>query len=187
MAGRVARSRELVADSTDGGWRLFSTDHPPAVPRRRDVNPTPSDVTGPVAVLLNPTAGRGRHRAAVPAVLATLRSTGRDVRVIEANGPQAALEAAHAAVAEGAAVLVTAGGDGTVNLGLQAVASTGIGFGGIPMGTGNDFIREVGLPSDPVAAASVIADAVCAGRRRDIDLARMVTTDGVARWYGAVL
>lgn len=151
------------------------------------MNPNPSDVTGPVAVLLNATAGRGRHRAAVPAVLATLRSTGREIRVIEANGPQAALEGARAAVAEGAAALITAGGDGTVNLGLQAVAGTGVGFGAVPMGTGNDFIGEVGLPSDPLAAASVIADALCTGRRRDIDLARMVSADGVVRWYGAVL
>jgi diacylglycerol kinase (ATP) len=158
---------------------------PSTPPAKADVNP--SDATRPVAVLINPTAGRGRHRAAVPLVLETLRSTGRDVRVLDADGPQAALSAARAAVAGGAGALITAGGDGTVNLGLQAVAGTGIGFGAIPMGTGNDFIREVGLPIDPVEAAGVVAAALASGERRTIDLARMVPADGPARWFGAVL
>ena len=70
---------------------------------------------------------------------------------------------------------------------LQAVAGTGVAFGAIPVGTGNDFVREVGLPTDPVAAAGVIADALRTGRRRRVDLARMVPADGPTRWFGAVL
>jgi diacylglycerol kinase (ATP) len=83
--------------------------------------------------------------------------------------------------------LVAAGGDGTVNLGLQAVAGTGTGFGILPVGTGNDFAVELGLPTDPMAAAIAISDALDTGRRRRIDLARMVPADGPARWFGAVL
>jgi len=145
-----------------------------------------SDI-GHVAVLVNPTAGRGRYRSAVPAMLSRLRAGGRDVRVIEATDAHAALAAAHAAVAAGAGGLVAAGGDGTVNLGLQAVAGTSVGFGAIPMGTGNDFVRELGLPIDPVAAAEVASAALRDGRRRLVDLARMVPADGPPRWFGAVL
>jgi diacylglycerol kinase (ATP) len=151
------------------------------------VSTDPSDATGPVAVLINPTAGRGRHRAAVPAVLEALASTGRDVRVLAADTAADALSAVREAVTAGAGALVTVGGDGTVNIGLQAVAGTGVAFGAIPMGTGNDFIREIGLPVDPVAAALLAADALAAGRRRSVDLARMVPADGPVRWFGAVL
>jgi len=142
---------------------------------------------GPVAVLVNPTAGRGRHRDAVPAVLRRLGESGRDVHVITAASAEAAAEAAAKAVADGAGALVAAGGDGTVNLGMQAVAGTGVGFGAIPMGTGNDFVREVGLPLDPLEAAGGIVRALREGTRRRVDLARMQPVDGPPRWYGAVL
>ena len=38
--------------------------------------------TGPVAVLVNPTAGRGRHRGTVPAVLRALAGEGRPLRAL---------------------------------------------------------------------------------------------------------
>ena len=62
-----------------------------------------------------------------------------------------------------------------------------VGFGVVPAGTGNDFAAGVGVPSDPLAAASAIADALREGRSRPIDLARTTGTDGETRWFGAVL
>ncbi len=146
-----------------------------------------SRAAGPVAVLVNPSAGRGRHRQQLAAALDELAAHGRDIQVLRPDGIAAALAAAHAAVAGGVSALVAAGGDGTVNLGLQAVAGTGTGFGILPVGTGNDFAVELGLPTDPMAAAIAISDALDTGRRRRIDLARMVPADGPARWFGAVL
>ncbi|HEY1485417.1 MAG TPA: diacylglycerol kinase family protein [Micromonosporaceae bacterium] len=144
-------------------------------------------VTGPVAVLANPDAGRGRHRGEVPAALARLRATGREVTMLRAESVDGALAACRDAVAGGAGALVAIGGDGTVNLAMQAVAGTGIGFGAIPTGTGNDFVREIGLPGDVAGAAEVAARAVETGTRRTVDLARMVPDDGPQRWFGAVL
>jgi diacylglycerol kinase (ATP) len=146
-----------------------------------------SGAAGPVAVLVNPSAGRGRHRQQLAAALDELSAHGRDVQVLSPDGIPAAVAAAHAAVADGVSALVAAGGDGTVNLGLQAVAGTGTGFGILPVGTGNDFAVELGLPTDPMAAAIAISDALDTDRRRRIDLARMVPADGPARWFGAVL
>ena len=143
--------------------------------------------TGPVAILANPDAGRGRHRAEIPAALDLLRATGRDVTMLQASSINEALFACHDAVAGGASALVAIGGDGTVNLALQAVAGTGVGFGAIPAGTGNDFVREIGLPVDVVKAAGVIARALESGHRRTVDLAHMVPADGPERWFGAVL
>jgi diacylglycerol kinase (ATP) len=142
---------------------------------------------GPVAVLVNPIAGRGRFSAAIPAVLAALRETGRPVVTLSADSAAVALAAARGAVADGATALVAVGGDGTIHLGLQAVAGTGVAFGAVPAGTGNDFAVSVGLPEDPVAAAHAVADAIKAGRTRPVDLARMTNGDGEQRWFGAVL
>ncbi|WP_234359294.1 diacylglycerol kinase family protein [Plantactinospora sp. BC1] len=142
---------------------------------------------GHLAVLANPTAGRGRFRGLLPAVLDRLGTVGRPIRLLEAGSAAQASAACRAAVADGAAALVTVGGDGTVHLALQAVAGTGVAFGPVPAGTGNDFAIGTGYPADPLAAVEVIAAAVAAGRTRPTDLARMTGPDGDERWYGAVL
>ncbi|KAB1907831.1 diacylglycerol kinase [Micromonospora sp. AMSO31t] len=142
---------------------------------------------GPVAVLANPTAGRGRHRGLLPQLLERLGAAGRPVELLRARTPQEAEAACHAAVADGAGALVAVGGDGTVHRALQAVGGTTVPFGPVPAGTGNDFAVDTGFPADPLAAVEVIADALRAGRARPVDLARLTTPGGGERWYGAVL
>jgi diacylglycerol kinase (ATP) len=138
-------------------------------------------------VLANPTAGRGRHRGLLPQLLDRLAAGERPVRLLDARTPEQAQAACHAAVADGAGALVAVGGDGTVHLALQAVAGTGVPFGPVPAGTGNDFAADTGYPADPLAAVEVITEAVRSGRSRPVDLARMTGPDGAQRWYGAVL
>ncbi|GIJ23696.1 diacylglycerol kinase [Micromonospora lutea] len=147
----------------------------------------PSAPVGPVAVLANPTAGRGRHRGRLPHLLDGLAAAGRPVRLLRADSATGAEAACRAAVAEGAGALVAVGGDGTVHRAMQAVAGTSVPFGPVPAGTGNDFAVETGFPADPRAAVDVIATALREGRTRPVDLARMTGADGTVRWYGAVL
>ncbi|MFB9236358.1 diacylglycerol kinase [Plantactinospora siamensis] len=142
---------------------------------------------GPVAVLANPAAGRGRHRDLLPEIMDRLAGTGRDVRLLTADSAQQSRAACVAAVAEGAAALVAVGGDGTVHQALQAVAGTPVGFGPVPAGTGNDFAMDTGFPVEPLAAAETVAAAISAGRTRPVDLARVTAVDGSTGWYGAVL
>jgi diacylglycerol kinase (ATP) len=141
---------------------------------------------GPIAVLTNPAAAKGRHRGVLPAILDRLGTAGRPVELLEARSAVEAQARCHDAVAEGVAAMVPVGGDGTVHLALQAVAGTAVPLGPVPTGTGNDFATMAGFPADPVAAAAVIAEAVRAGRSRAVDLA-LVTAAGTRRWYGAVL
>jgi diacylglycerol kinase (ATP) len=140
-----------------------------------------------VAVLRNPKAGRGRHRHTVAAGINALSAAGHIVKVLDAPTRDEAAEAGRRAVADGVDALVVAGGDGTVHLGLQAVAGTSVGFGVIPAGSGNDFARAVGVPVDLAAAGRAVAQALDEGRRTTIDLARMSTPDGDAGWFCAVL
>ena len=71
-------------------------------------------------------------------------------------------------IASGADAVALIGGDGTIHLGAQVLANSGMPFGVIPAGTGNDFARGLGVPlKDPAAAA----DLMVAGRTRTIDLA----------------
>jgi diacylglycerol kinase (ATP) len=122
-----------------------------------------------IALLTNPTAGKGRGARARDAVLGRLRDAGLVVRNLQGRDADEALDLARQCVADGVESLVVSGGDGMVHLGTQAVATTATRLGIIPTGTGNDVARYFDLPrKDPVAAA----DRVIAGRTRTIDLAR---------------
>ncbi|AYF27814.1 sphingosine kinase [Micromonospora tulbaghiae] len=142
---------------------------------------------GPIAVLANPTAGRGRHRGLLPAILERLAAAGRPVELLRARTPSEAEAACHAAVTGGAGALVAVGGDGTMHRALQAVAGTDVPFGPVPAGTGNDFAVDTGFPADPTAAVEVITGALAAGRARPVDLARLSRPGEADRWFGAVL
>ncbi len=136
-----------------------------------------------IAVLTNPTAGKGRGRQARDVVVPRFEAAGLTVRALEGRDADEALDLARAAVAEGVEGLVLVGGDGLVNLGLQATATTSTPLGIVPAGTGNDVARYVGLGrKDPLAAADRIVKVLTTGTARTIDLA---VTGG--RYYATVM
>lgn len=125
-----------------------------------------------IALLTNPTAGKGRGAKARDAALARLHAAGKDVTSMEGRDADEALDLGRQAVADGAESLVVVGGDGMVHLGVQAVAGTGTPLGIVPCGTGNDVARYFDLPrKDPAAAA----DRIVTGSPRTVDLARSGT------------
>lgn len=142
---------------------------------------------GPVAVLVNPTAGRGRHSGALPAVLDALRGSGRTLELVAPDSAELVPKACRAALDDGATALVAVGGDGTVHLGLQAVAGTGTPYGIVPAGTGNDIAANLGLPTGAVPAAQAVAQALRDGTTRPVDLGRAEPATGSARWFAGVL
>ena len=99
--------------------------------------------------------------------LAVLRAGGQDVVAVELSDPLE-LEASLGDVA--GRTIVVAGGDGTLHLLAQHLWHRGLlpgtVLGLLPLGTGNDFARTVGIPLDPEAAAAV----VLSGRPRPLDL-----------------
>ncbi len=122
-----------------------------------------------IALLTNPTAGKGYGARARDLALVRLRAAGLVVRNLVGRVGDEALDLAHQCVADRVDALVVCGGDGMVHLGVQAVAGTGVPLGMIPAGTGNDVARYLDIPRrDPLAAA----DRVVAGRTRSLDLAR---------------
>lgn len=132
-----------------------------------------------IALLTNPTAGRGRAARYGVAAAERLRDGGLVVRELQGRDADEAHDLARAAVEDGVDALVVCGGDGVVHLATQVVATTGTPLGIIAAGSGNDVARYLGLPrKDPVAAA----DRVVASRLRTIDLAR-----SGSRYYVTVL
>ena len=138
-----------------------------------------------LALVVNPTAGKGRGRAYGDRARAVLEESGCDVRLLVGRDADEAAKQARAACDHYAEALVVVGGDGMVSLGLQLVACTGIPLGVIPAGTGNDVARFLGLPlRDPEAAARIVA----AGHACAFDLGRISGPGSLAsRWFGTVL
>jgi diacylglycerol kinase (ATP) len=130
-------------------------------------------------VLTNPSSGKGRGARMRDEALPRFHGAGWRTTSLTGRDADEALDLARVAVAEEPDVLVLCGGDGMVNLGLQAVAGTDVPVGILPAGTGNDFARYFDLPlRDGVAAASRIVH----GHARTIDLARIGD-----RYFGGVL
>jgi diacylglycerol kinase family enzyme len=80
------------------------------------------------------------------------------VELAEPRDAGAATARAHEAAAEGYAVVIAAGGDGTVNAVAQGVAGTQTALGILPLGSANDLAREYGLPRSIAGAARRIVE-----------------------------
>ncbi|WP_300646195.1 diacylglycerol kinase family protein [Nocardioides sp.] len=135
-----------------------------------------------VALLTNPTSGKGRGARGRAAALDVLRGT--DLEVLDLVGRDGAEAAALVQdAAPGVDALLVCGGDGLVHLAVQALAGTGTALGVVPAGTGNDVARYLDLPRrDPAEATYLALEALRSGRRRTIDLARSGD-----RWFVTVL
>jgi diacylglycerol kinase (ATP) len=125
--------------------------------------------TREIALLTNPTAGKGKAAQIRDAALARFRDSGLVVRSLQGRDVDEAADLAHQCVADGVEALVVCGGDGMVHLAVQAVATTSTALGIIPAGTGNDVARYFDIPRKDSLGA---ADRVIAGRTRTVDLAR---------------
>jgi len=96
-------------------------------------------------VIVNPAAGRGKVGRLSGAILRAARERGAKAFLTE--GPGHATELAQRAP-EGARV-VAVGGDGTVHEVLRGIAGTEKVLGVVPIGSGNDFARMLGLRGLP--------------------------------------
>ena len=136
-----------------------------------------------VALLVNPTAGKGRAASVVAAVTERLRAGGANVAILVGTDVEHAQALARQAISDGVDAVVALGGDGMVHLALNVVAGTETPLGIIPAGTGNDLANTLRLPSkDPVAAAGVIVDRLNDGGPRPMDAVRVGD-----KWFGCVL
>lgn len=64
---------------------------------------------------------------------------------------------AHEAIDAGVDVIVAAGGDGTIRSVAGALRGTGVPMGLVPLGTGNLFARNIGIPVNDLDDAVVLA------------------------------
>ena len=129
------------------------------------------DATG-FALLVKPAVARSSKGSAFVSELCH-----RGAYVVQAHSAD---DIANELKSQGSAIhtLVAVGGDGTVHLGLNSVMGTTIALGVIPMGTGNDLARAIGIKS--------LADglhALSAGKPSMVDVGEITHSNSEKRFF----
>ncbi len=103
------------------------------------------------AILVNPKAGGGRAGAQWDRLSAQLPLS-RSLPVFMPPSSEAMREVVRQLLSSGCQRLVVVGGDGTLHLVAGEILATGsseVSLGLVPLGTGCDFARTLGLPKSP--------------------------------------
>jgi len=107
--------------------------------------------------IFNPVAGSGKSVKAFAKVREYFDARGLDYLVYTSEYAGHAVELAEKALKERHGAVVAVGGDGTVREIAGVLKYTDQVMGIIPSGTGNDFVRVLGIPvGDPEAAAEIL-------------------------------
>jgi YegS/Rv2252/BmrU family lipid kinase len=119
-----------------------------------------------IAVIINGGAGAGHDDAAAADLREKFRAHGCEAEVTLAESGDDMIAAAQKAIADGVAVVVAGGGDGTINAVASVMAGSGVDFGVLPLGTLNHFAKDLGIPLELDEAVRNVAE----GRRIDVDV-----------------
>jgi len=123
-------------------------------------------------IIVNPMAGRGAGKKAIPEIEAHLNSLGIDYDLLITNEPGHGIKLAEEAGASGYQTVVAVGGDGTANEvinGLMHASNNGkltSRLAVLPVGRGNDFSYGMGVPQDLDSAIKILVN----GHPRKIDI-----------------
>lgn len=118
---------------------------------------------GPIALIVNPAAGKGRVAHELPEIERNLQRLGLAYEVRRTAGPADATHLTSAALDAGNRFVVAVGGDGTVNEVVNGMFREGRPIredaiiGVVAAGSGCDIVRTFGLPGDATKACSHLA------------------------------
>jgi YegS/Rv2252/BmrU family lipid kinase len=106
-------------------------------------------------LIANPAAGRGKARAAVLEVVERFKARGVLFDLELTTAPKQAAAIARTAL-DDFDVIVAVGGDGTVNDIVPGMLFSPRPLGIIPSGSGNDFVKSIGIPNSIEKAIDVL-------------------------------
>ncbi|MDR1633735.1 MAG: YegS/Rv2252/BmrU family lipid kinase [Bifidobacteriaceae bacterium] len=141
-----------------------------------------------LGLVINPTAGKGKAESRGAKIASIFKERGHEVVDLSAPDLIGAHASARQAVVDGVDALIVAGGDGMTHLGVNIVADTSLPLGLIPLGTGNDVARILGLPLHDLDRAITMIEEGLETGPRVIDAVRVSdTSHSMSEWYAGVL
>ena len=110
----------------------------------------------PTFFVINPRSGNGNLRKLIPLIRTRFESGGIPFDIHITQSPGDATRAARQA-SERFPVVVAVGGDGTVNEVVNGLVESAGMLGVLPVGSGNDFSKAIGLPGRLADCLEIIA------------------------------
>lgn len=119
-------------------------------------------------LIVNLTAGGGKPHKHLNTVLKYLKENGLNFKVCTTSHQGEAVELAQKAADNGAELIVSVGGDGTVNEIVNGImkSKNDPPLGIIPLGWANDFIKSTNIPSDIIESCKILIK----GKTKKIDI-----------------
>jgi YegS/Rv2252/BmrU family lipid kinase len=144
----------------------------PRPERGASLSDRPAGRPSDAVVILNPAADRGRARRVKDPVARAFRERGWTIELVETERPGHGAQLARRAADGGARCVVAVGGDGAVHEVANGLLASGrdVPLGVVPVGSGNDFAKLVGVYRHSPARA--VARLVTA-RARAFDVGRL--------------
>lgn len=138
-------------------------------------------VPGRTLLILNPRSRSGATGRHADALVALLREALGPIEVERTRAPRDAERIAREAVRAGVDRLVVGGGDGTLSEVASGLLGAGLGsyarIGVLPLGTGGDFLRTLGVPRDLRSAVACLRE----GKPLPLDAGRASFVDHSGR------
>ncbi len=120
-------------------------------------------------IIANPRAGHGAGAGNIDKLRDLVRRRGLDCTAVPTERPGHATELARGFAEGNGSRIGVMGGDGTISEVVQALVGSGVELAILPMGTGNDVARSLGLPRNDLGAALTVA---VDGAARPVDVGR---------------
>ena len=119
-------------------------------------------------LIINLTAGGGKPRIHLKTIFKYLKENGFNFKVSYTSHHGDAIELAQKAADKGMDLIVSIGGDGTVNEIVNGImkSKNDPPLGIIPLGWANDFIKSTDIPSDIIEACKILIK----GKTKKIDI-----------------
>lgn len=118
-----------------------------------------------LAVVFNPVAATDEAEE----LRRALNDRSLSTKWLETSESDAGVGQARAAVEEGAQVVISCGGDGTVRACAEGMVDTGVALAVMPAGTGNLLARNLGVPD----RAEQVVEVALTGPRRRLDVGKV--------------
>jgi diacylglycerol kinase (ATP) len=129
-----------------------------------------------LGIVLNPIAGRGRANNLEKSLIEYLRQRNIVFKLEKTQGPRHATELSRQMCAE-VDIIIAVGGDGTANEVASGIIGSTASLALLPIGSGNDFNRMIGIPKKMNPAI----DAILLGTKRLIDLGKVEIQNSLGR------
>ena len=126
-------------------------------------------------LIVNPKSASGTTRDKWPGIASDLRTHFGPFNVSFTKGPGDGIDLAFKAAKAGREFIIACGGDGTINEVANGILRSEVDaeLGVLPSGTGGDFRRTLGMPTEIREAARALRS----GKTKSIDVGKVTYTD----------